>query len=527
MHRYFRIAVVILAGLTVLWGCTEEPSAGKEAVAKKYQEAMKGPDEGTAEKAAAAYEEIMGRHKDNVVDHPSKLKFPELKFDPPRASDYRVKLENGMRIYIAPDKELPTFDMQVIVRTGSMYESKDGLAAMCGELMRKGGTTSMSGEEIDDYMAQFAGSLTTTIGFSSGSASLSVLKEDTDRGLKMLADVLMNPIFAEDEIRRYKEKTLQNLEHRYDRPGTLLSDVYSSLLYESHPAGSLPSKSAIKSITREDLLLFHEEDFHPNNCIVAVAGDFDRDEMIKKIEKLFTDWDEAEIEFPEIPDEEAEFERGVFLLEKDINQGYVRMGHLGIRDDNPDVYAVRIMNAILGGGGFTSRIMSRVRSDEGLAYSVYSWFDTPVEYTGTFSCSFQTKSGSVAYAVSLVMEEIKRIRSEPVTEEELQQAKDQFIERFPSIFSGMGSAAYARVQVLARNEYNRHPLDYYDHYRDNYAKVTREQVLEVAKKYLKPDGLKIVVVGKTDEIKSGDGEHEVALKDFGEVKLLKPPALMK
>lgn len=538
MLRYFVTVIVLFVALTVLGSCRQAgvdesvaaprvrpparetefdtPKVGESTVAEPAEVNVSTP----AEKKPAA---------EDIVDHPSKLKFPPLEFEPPKAADYRVELENGMIIYIVEDKELPTFDMEVTVRTGSMYEPVDkvGLAAMCGALLTKGGTTSMTGEEIDEYMAQLAGSLGARIGFASGSVSLSVLKEDTDKGLKMLADVIMNPVFAEDEIRRYKERTLQGLEHRYDRPRSILGDVCGKLMYGNHPAGRTPSASSIRSIRREDLLGFHEDYFHPNNCIVAVAGDFNREEMVGKIKELFADWDVAGIEFPEVPDVEQESAGGVFLVEKDINQGYVRIGHIGIRDDNPDVYAVRVMNAILGGGGFTSRITGRVRSDEGLAYSVGSWFDIPVEYTGTFACSFQTKSGSVAYAVSIVIEEINRIRTELASEEELQQAKDLFIERFPSIFTGRGSAAYARVQALAGNEYNRRPLDYYEHYRDNYGKVTREQVREAAVKYLKPEGLKVVVVGKIKDMKAGDGLHACKLEDFGSIKEMELPDVMK
>lgn len=554
MRRLFKSTVVLLAVAALAWGCAqpaaEEPVAGqrakpvekedgtadnseREAAAKEYKEVVQAtPGKEAAEKAVQAYREIMEKRtvkKGKIADHPSKLKFPELKFEPPKATDYRVKLSNGMILYIAEDKELPTFDMEVIIRTGSMYEPSDktGLASMCGSLLKRGGTKNMKGEEIDEFLEQLAASLSTSVGFSSGSVNLSVLKEDTDEGLKLLADVLMNPVFDDDEIRRYKEKALQNLTHRYDRPGSVLRDVYGNLIYGNHPAGRIPSVSAIKSITSNDLLNFHEKYFHPNNCIVAVAGDFNREEMIKKIEKLFADWDTAELDLPNVPDVQDESEKGVFLLEKNINQGYVRLGHLGIRENNPDVYAVRLMNTVLGGGGFTSRITSRVRSDEGLAYSVGSRFDIPVDYKGTFSCSFQTKLKSVAYATSIVMEEINRIRTELVSKEDLKNAKDLVIERFPSIFSGRGSAAYAKVQTLARNEYNRRPHDYYEHYRDNYRKVTREQVLEVARKYLKPDRLKIVVVGRMEEVKTGDGVHEVKLSAFGEIKELELPDVKK
>ncbi|MHC4663340.1 MAG: M16 family metallopeptidase [Planctomycetota bacterium] len=470
-----------------------------------------------------------GAGKGEIPDHPTKLKFEPLKFEPPKADDYRVKLSNGMIVYIAEDRELPTFDMEITVRAGSLYEpvGKTGLASACGALLKQGGTKTMTGEEINEYMEELAGSLRTEIGLTSGSVSLSVLKEDINNGLKVLADVLMNPVFAEDELRRYRERALQNLEHRYDRPRGLLRDVSGKLLYGKHPVARIPSKSALVSITRKDLAAFHKKYFFPNNCIMAVAGDFDREDMIKRLELLFATWKPGEVDFPEVKDIEQNFDSGVFLLEKDINQGYVRIGHPGIRDDNPDVYAVRLMSTILGGSGTMSRIPGRIRNDEGLSYSVGAYFRIPVEYSGAFLCSFQTKCKSVAFGVSIVMEEVKRIRSELVSEEELAQAKDMYIETFPSMFSGRGSSAYAKVQALAENEYRRRPLDYFDKYRDNFRKITRERILEVSKKYLHPEGLKIIVVGKIDEMTAGDGQHEAKLGDFGEVKKLKAPDLMK
>jgi predicted Zn-dependent peptidase len=465
----------------------------------------------------------------SIPEHPSGLRFNPLDFKPPRIEDYRVVLPNGMVVYIAEDRELPTFDMTVMVRTGSMYEDADkrGLASMCGALMRRGGTEKYTADQIDEIMADLAGSLHTDIGFTRGSAGVSVLKEDVDKGLEMLAEVLVRPVFAEDEIRRYREQAIQGIEHRYDRPGTVLDDVAKTLVYGAHPAGRLPSKAVLQSITRDDLVAFHKKYFHPNNCIVAVAGDFNREEMLRKIQKAFEGWEKSEVALPAVKDVEPNFERGVYLINRDMNQGNVQITHTGIREDNPDLYAVKVMNTILGGGGFTSRITNRVRNEEGLAYSAGSGFNIPREYTGDFSCEFQTKCASVAYAASIAMAEINRIRTELVGEEELKRAKDLYIERFPSIFTGWGSTTYAKVSVLAENEASGRPLDYFETYCENFRKVTAEKVLEAAQKYLHPDMLKVVVVGKIEDMKKGDGVHAAKLEDFGPIKELTPPDLSK
>lgn len=463
-----------------------------------------------------------------VPDHPSKLTYPPLVYEPPDPMSLREVLPNGMIVYIKEDHSLPTFDLSMTFRTGSLWEPADkvGLADMTGTLVRSGGTADMTPDQVNEKIEALAGSIETSIGTTQGSASLSVLKEDIDAGLALFKDVLLKPAFLEDEIRRYKERTIQSLARRNDNPRGILAREYERLLYGDHPVARHVTKTGIERITRKDLGEFYEQSFHmPNRIILAVAGDFDRMSMLAKLSDLFRDWPERNLLRsqpptpwpPEPPGVKMQFKGGVYLVDKPrVTQGFVNIGHLGIKKDNPDIYALEVMNYILGGGSFTSRLTSRVRSDEGLAYSVSSRFGSDYLYPGAFSASYQSKAPTVLFAAQIVLEEIARLRNEPVSAAELESAKNSFIERFPSSFS----TAFGTVNIFADNEYNGRPMDYYAKYRDRIRVVTAEDIQRVAKQYLHPDGLAVVIVGNLDKIRKGIDRHPVDINSLGTVKTL-------
>ncbi|MBI3096676.1 MAG: insulinase family protein [Planctomycetes bacterium] len=456
---------------------------------------------------------------EGAPDHPSALVYPPLVYEPPDPASLREVLPNGMIVYIKEDHSLPTFDLSMTFRTGSLWEPADkvGLADMTGSLVRNGGTADMTPDQVNEKIEAMAGSIETSIGTTQGSASLSGLKEDIDAGLALFRQVLLQPAFLEDEIRRYRERTVQSLARRNDNPRGILSREFERLLYGSHPVARRVTKSGIERITRNDLLDFYRKSFQPGGTFVSVAGDFDRKAMIAKLGALFADWKPAAQEWAKTPEVPMQFRGGVYLVDKPrVNQGFVTIGHLGIRKDNPDIHALDVMNYILGGGSFTSRLTSRVRSDEGLAYSVGSRFGSDYLYPGAFSANYQSKAPTVLFAAQIVLEEIERLRREPVSASELDNAKNAFIERFPSNFS----TAFGTVNVLADNEYNGRPMDYYAKYRDRIRAVTAEDVQRVAKQYLHPDGLAILIVGNLDKIRKGIDRHPVDINSLGTVKTL-------
>jgi len=409
-------------------------------------------------------------------------------------------------------------NIQAIIKTGSLYEPADqvGLASMTGSVMRTGGTTNITGDELDERLAFLGGSISTSIRSRSGNASLSVLAKDTDEGLKLFADVLMHPAFAEEKIQLYKDQAIDGIKNRNDSPRSVLDIEFNKLLYGKHPHARLTSKASIEGITRKDLLLFHKTYYASNNIILAVAGDFNKKDMLAKLEKVFTDWPQKKIKFPAIPKVKTRNKPGVYMIQKDINQGYVNIGHFGTRSQNPDIYAINVMNFILGGGSFTSRIVTKVRSDEGLAYSTGSRFSNQEDYPGTFYGYVQTKSTTVHYAISLIMSEFKRIRTTTVTDEEMETAKKYYLDSFPSRFS----TSLGTMNSFANLEFNGYPMDYYKNYRQKINRVTKAEVKRVARKYIKPAEMAVMVVGDVETCKAGYDKHPGTLAELGKISII-------
>jgi predicted Zn-dependent peptidase len=252
------------------------------------------------------------------------------------------------------------------------------------------------------------------------------------------------------------------------------------------------------------MIAFHQKYYQPGGFIFAASGDFNTKDMLAKLESAVKGWPINKQTVAEVPKPTAVPVAGVYTVHKaDVNQGRVSIGHTGSTRDNPDAEAIAIMNDILGGGGFTSRITSRVRSDEGLAYSAGSNFGMGVYYPGVFRAAFQSKNPTTSQAIDIILEEINRIRTSKVSAEELETAKNSFIEVFPRFFA----TALSIATTFAQDEYTKRPANYWATYRDRVRAVTADDVLRVAQKYLHPDKLVILVVGNIDEITKGNPDR--------------------
>jgi len=477
-HRSFVIQVVFLAvsGLGLLWsGCAEQATDYKH---------LKYPKLGDIE-------------------------VPEVR---------QATLANGMRLFLLEDHELPLVNVSVMIRAGSVYEpaEKIGLASITGEVMRTGGTESRAGDEIDEELEAIAASVETGIGLNSGSASMSVLKGDLDKGLSILADVLMNPAFREDKIQLAKMQVGSSIARRNDSVGAVAGREFDKLIYGADSVYARHAEYAtIGSITRDDLVAFHRKYFGPNNAMLAVWGDFNTKEMIEKIEQVFEKWDKIDLQLPRVPEVKYDFRKTVNVVRKDdVNQSNVYMGHIGGLRSDPDFFSLIVMNKILG-GGFTGRLFKNVRSREGLAYSVYGSYSANYDYPGEFYVGCQTKSEKTVYAIQAMLREVEKMKESEVTDEELALAKDSFLNSFVFNFDTKGEI----VNRLMVYEYFGYPADFLLKTKANVEKVTKADVLRVARKHLHPDKLQILAVGRPDDF----GQPLSVLGPVNEIDITIPP----
>ena len=448
-----------------------------------------------------------------IPESPDKLAFHPLAYEPPVARDYRVTLKNGMVVYIAEDRALPLVNIALNVRVGSWLEpaGKEGLAAFTGSQMRRGGTKSLTAEELDEKLDFLAAQASTGIGPTSGSASLNCLSDNLDEALRIFVEMLREPRFQEDRLALAKEQTLQEMKKRNDDSADIEAREWGVLLYgEGFFTNRFTTEASVQGISREDLVTFHRKYFHPASMIAAVSGSFSRAEMIRKLETAFAGWPGPKPAVPPIPATIGPAAPGLYRIEKDVNQGRISIGLPTVKRDHPDVYALEVMNEILGGSGFTARITKTVRSNEGLAYSAGSGLSPGVWFPGRFRAAFQSKSRSVAYAASLVMDEIRKLREGGVTAEELDTIKSSLIQTFPSNFASKAQS----MAIFASDEYTNRDPSYWRTYRDRIRAVTAVDVQRVAREHLVPEKMIVLVVGKQAEIDLGDEKHPGKLAEL-------------
>jgi predicted Zn-dependent peptidase len=444
---------------------------------------------------------------------PSDLKFPPLKFEPPDPKAFRTQLASGLRAYIEEDRSLPLVNISALVNFGTIYLPKDkaGLGAVMSDTLIKGGTKTKDGSVIEDRIDFLGGSLSFSVGDRTSTLSLFVRSQDLDEGLSLFFDVLMNPEFREAPLNLSKARLIEQLRQANDQPSMVLSREYERLLYGDMPLTWQPIKASIESVTSGNLKAAHEHYFFPKNVILAAAGDFNKNDLKGKINKIAAAWKNTKIDFPEFSKTFPAVEPGVYFIQKPINQGYISIGHLGIEDTNPDYYAVQVMNFILGGGSFTSRITTKVRSDEGLSYNQGSRFTYTWGFPGTFSGYVQTKSATVGYAISLILKEFERIRKEPVSDDEMETAINYYLESFSDNFQSPQTTMTNFVTLEMEGK----PMDYYKTYRDKIKSVTKDKVVEVANKYIHPDKMVIMIVGDWEPCNKGSDKFPGSLDKLG------------
>lgn len=437
-----------------------------------------------------------------------ELEYPEInEFTQPDVETFT--LDNGIEFYLVEDNELPLIDMTVFVRTGGVLVPNDkaGLASITGTVIRSGGSENYPADSLNTLLENKAASMETSIGFSSGSASMNVLKEDFDQLLPVFIDLLTNPVLPEDKIELAKTQMKTGISRRNDDPQQIAFREYQRLIYgQDSVYGRNTEYETVSNIFREDIVNFHKEHFTGQNMMIGLVGDFDAEEIESKLRDAFASipsGSETELDFPEV---DYSFGSSInFINKSDVNQSVVLLGHVGGLRDNPDYAKLQVMNEVLS-GGFSGRLFQKVRTDMGLAYSVFGQYGMNTFYPGVFYAGVMTKSSTTAEAIDAIIAEIERLQNEPITEKELQDTKEQFLNSLVFRYDSYDKVLSERLS----NEYRGLSPDAFDEYVEGVRNTTIEDVQRVAREYLKPEQVEILVVGNETEI-SGQ------LQKYGEV----------
>ncbi|MBV8543767.1 MAG: insulinase family protein [Acidobacteria bacterium] len=409
----------------------------------------------------------------------------------------RVQLANGMVIFLMEDHELPLIQGRARIRGGSrdVAAEKTGLAGILGGAWRTGGTQSKTGDDLDDFLEARAARVETGVGDDSSNVSMSVLKGDFDTVFPIFVDVLEHPAFRQDKVDLAKTQTTTGISRRNDDPKGIADREMSKLGYGSDsPYARVTEYSTVNGITRDDLVAFHSKYVHPNNIILSFVGDFDAAAMEQKIRAAFGSWPKGPQAPIAAPTGGTPAKAGVYYVAKDdVTQSniYVVHGGTGVQRNNPDFYATQVMNEILS-GGFSGRLMNDIRTQRGLAYGVGGGVDTNFDRPGLFHIWMGTKSGSTVEAVNALRTDLSDLQSKPFTADELAQAKDAILNAY--VFT-----ADSKAKILAQRvnlEFYGYPADYYQQYPARLQAVTADDVARVAKKYVSPNQVSVLVVGK-------------------------------
>lgn len=439
--------------------------------------------------------------------HPSKLTYPPLTITTPESVE--LAFDSGLGGFLVEDHEIPVVDIVLLVKTYFPEEAKYGLNEMARWVLRNGGTETWPPDKLNDELEFLAATIEVAGGNLNTRFYVNCLKKDLPRVLDILADLVMNPAFPEDKVEMRRGTMLEEIRRRNDEPNRVYRREFFKLVYAGHPFGWQITTQNVNALTQGDLVAFHEAYFHPNNAIIGVSGDVTKDEIVGELDRVFGGWPQADVTIPEVPEVTAEPSENYNYAYMDINQAYMMLGHVGIRDQNPDRCAINIMNFILGGGSFTSWITEHVRSDAGLAYSTGSRYGSNAWAKGAFYAYAQTKADEYSRALQLIVEQIERMKNEGPTEEEVEKAVDSYVNS--QVFDYESKSQVVRRMVTLAFEGQ--PLDTPERDMETYAKLTVDDIRRVAVEYLHTGRLTVLVVGD-------EAQFDRPLSEFGTVKVI-------
>jgi zinc protease len=414
-------------------------------------------------------------------------------------SPTRFTAPNGMTVLVLEQHFLPIVEIHALIKAGSAQDpvEKAGLANLVASLLDEG-TTARSSKQLAEQIDFVGGSLGAQAGEDYTTASARTLKKDIDLGFTLLADILQHPAFPKQEFERVRAQILGEISSDNDDPGQVAMKAFNQLVFQNHPY-RWPvngTEETLNRITLADVQSFYAKEYVPNQVILTIVGDVTVEQATALVQTHFGPWKKGAVQPRTVKKPTAIDKKAVQLIEKDLTQSTIVIGHPGISRTNPDFYAVTVMNHVLGAGGFSSRLMDSIRDKQGLAYGIMSHYDARA-MPGSFWINLQTRTETTNQAITGVLAEMKSIREAPVSDQELADAKAFLMGSFPLRMDSTAKLA----QVLAQVEFFGLGFDYFSQYPKWIERVTKDDVLRVAKQHLDPQHYALVVVGNITKAK--------------------------
>jgi zinc protease len=419
-------------------------------------------------------------------------------------------LPNGLRVLLIEHHEQPIVSLRFLIKSGSTEDGKlPGLASLTGELLTKG-TASRTAVQIAEEIDYVGGHLASGSDWDATYASVSVLKKHLEVGISLLADITLNPRFAQDEVERSREQRLTALLQKKDDVRYLSEAKLSAAVFDGHPYAQpeMGTEESVKALNRDDFERFHNAHFVPSNAILAVVGDVTAEGVMPWVEGVFGTWLRGPCEDGHVPQPKDLEKVSVHVIDKpEAVQSSIRVGHVGIARKSADYVPVVVLNTLLG-GYFNSRINQNLREGKGYTYGAHTSFDMR-KNRGLFYASADVRNEVTDFAIAEILHELKRIREEPVTADELDMVKKFIIGSFPLQIETPNQIASKAIDL----ELYDLPRDFYDTFNERVEAITAEDLLQTARRYIHPDGVAIVIAGNSKEVAS-------KLQKFGAVEVV-------
>ena len=433
--------------------------------------------------------------KSDLPEHYSKIEFPEYKYVAPHPKDFRVKLADGITGYIVSDPSLPLVDFTVYFEETNLPQVLKDQAAfeMVGSMIRRGSGGGITPHALEDSLEFVSASIASSVGTFFSGFDINCLSKDFPSMLELSKRVLTDPSFDKTQLEIMKANFVTSYERRYETPAKVLSALKAKVNYAPNPRLWDANSAEYKAVTAADVKRLAKGVFSSKRIVFALAGDVNKDSAVVALKKFFAEWNVEKPKAEKTAPIPLTFVRkpGVYVVDKDITQANITMNQPFVKRPHPDYYPTAVASFILGGGSFSSRLMNRVRSDEGLAYSIYSTVGNDYRDTAMTTIALQTKVETVDFALKLIFEEVEKLAKNGPTAEELTQAKKSLIESLPSLFDSPASTAsiFAKGELLGKSD------DHYLDYVKEITNVTAEQVKAMIAKYFDKDKMTISIVG--------------------------------